>query len=233
MSGNVFLDWAMMALSLFNTIIILWLGLTVLLNADRRTWGIWLTGGGMLAGGLFFVCHSALLGLDLHYVSPGMDFWWQVGWPLVITLPFAWYMVTLWYTGFWEDHLSPLRRRQRPWMISTAVIFAGLITMLLFANPLPSYAEAATLALGDPFAIRNAPLIFTVYAFYNVLCISLSLDALRHPKPSGRMMGDLARSRARPWLIGASLSFLLVSLLLALVMLWLILSARERTFYDW
>jgi signal transduction histidine kinase len=228
MTGYLFLDWLMMALSLFNTIIITWMGLAVLLNAERRAWGVWLTGGGLLAGGLFFVSHSALLGLDLHYVSAGMDFWWQIGWPLVIALPIAWYMVTLWYTGFWDDARSPLRRRQWLWMIATSALFAGLVGVVMFANPLPTYARAANLAMGNPFGFANAPLLFFAYAVYNVLCISLSLDALRSPAPSGRMMGDLARRRARPWLIAGSLSFLLVSLLLALVMLWLLVSGRAN-----
>ena len=48
MTGSFFLDWAIMAVSLFNTILLLWLGLTVLLNAERRTWGVWLAGGGLL-----------------------------------------------------------------------------------------------------------------------------------------------------------------------------------------
>ena len=36
MTGNLFLDWATMAVSLFNTILAFWLGLTVLLRAERR-----------------------------------------------------------------------------------------------------------------------------------------------------------------------------------------------------
>ncbi len=42
MTNNFLLDWALMAVSLFNTILPLWLGLTVLLNAERRNWSIWL-----------------------------------------------------------------------------------------------------------------------------------------------------------------------------------------------
>ena len=40
MTSTFILDWAIMAVSLFDTILLLWLGLTVLLNAERRTWGI-------------------------------------------------------------------------------------------------------------------------------------------------------------------------------------------------
>ncbi|MEN8185421.1 MAG: DUF58 domain-containing protein, partial [Myxococcota bacterium] len=41
----------------FNAILLIWLGLTVLFNAERRTWGIWLAGGGLLC--------AALVTLDL------------------------------------------------------------------------------------------------------------------------------------------------------------------------
>ena len=40
MTGGFWLDWAIISVSLFNTILLCWLGLTVLLNADRRDWGV-------------------------------------------------------------------------------------------------------------------------------------------------------------------------------------------------
>ncbi len=39
--------WGSRAVSFFNTIALLWLGLTVLLNAERQRWGTWLAGGGL------------------------------------------------------------------------------------------------------------------------------------------------------------------------------------------
>jgi len=54
MTGNPYLYWAIQAISLFNAILLVWLGLTVLLNSDRRRWGIWVAGGGMLLGAAFF-----------------------------------------------------------------------------------------------------------------------------------------------------------------------------------
>ena len=59
MSDILLLDWAIMAISLFNTIMLTWLGLTVVFNADRRDWGVWIATAGLLLGALFFVSHSA------------------------------------------------------------------------------------------------------------------------------------------------------------------------------
>ncbi len=228
MTGRLFLDWAILAVSLFNTILLLWLGLTVLLNAELRTWGVWLTGGGLLIGCAFFISHTAILGRGLSTVGRGMDFWWHVGWGPVIASPFAWYAVILWYAGFWDDKASPLHRRQRFWFALAALLAIGLVGLLVFANPLPSYWQVAQLNLSTTPSIGGIPLLILIYPLYILFCVGLSLDALRRPGPSGRAMGDLGRRRARPWLVAASLALLLVSLLVAWVMLWIVLNARQR-----
>ena len=61
MSENL-LGGLMMAVSLANAILLIWLGLTVLLNSERRTWGMWLAGGSLLTGGAFFLIQSAVAG---------------------------------------------------------------------------------------------------------------------------------------------------------------------------
>src|SRR5512139_2701346 len=114
MSGSIWLDWAILAISLYNTIILLWLGLTILLNAQQRHWGIWLAGGGLLTGAVFFLSHSAIWGLG-RLDSPAVDFWWRLAWIPVVLAPFAWYVVMLWYAGFWEGRPNPIQRRHRLW----------------------------------------------------------------------------------------------------------------------
>ena len=90
MTGIFALDWAVLAISLFNTILLLWLGLTVFLNAEARGWGIWLAAGGLLLGAFFFISHSVILGHGIQSVTPGLNFWWQTGWIPVAALPLAW-----------------------------------------------------------------------------------------------------------------------------------------------
>jgi signal transduction histidine kinase len=228
-TGVFLLDWAIMTVSLFNTVLLLWLGLTVLLNAERPTWGIWLAGGGLLLGGAFFVSHSAILGHGLETASRGMDFWWHMGWIPVVASPFAWYGLMLWYAGFWSERPTELRRRHRPWFLTTTMLAITLVGLLIFANPLPTYWQVAQLSLSTTLSVGGIPLLILVYPFYILLCIGLSLDVLRRPNPSARLMGDLARRRARPWLMGASIVLLLVSLLVAWVMVWIVLNARQRS----
>ena len=80
MTGNFWLDWALMAVSLIDVTLISWLGLTVLLNAERRAWGVWLAGWGLLLGALFFVSHTVVLGLGPDFASRGLEWWWRAGW---------------------------------------------------------------------------------------------------------------------------------------------------------
>ncbi len=243
MTGSLFLDWATMAVSLFNTILALWLGLTVLLSAERRTWGIWMASGGLLMGGIFFVSHSAILG---HGLAQGVELWWQVGWLPVIALPLAWYVLTLWYAGFWGDGgadlpfwqrwgfvfsapftgSSRLHKRQRPWFIIAVLLGLGLVGLFVFTNALPSYWQVIQLNLAASPAVSGVPLLILAYPFYILLCIGLSLDALRRPEPSTRMMGEEARLRARPWLMGVTIALLLASLLVIVVLASVVLGAR-------
>jgi signal transduction histidine kinase len=220
MTGLFVLDWAILAASLFNTILIFWLGFTVLLNAERRTWGVWLIGLSLFFSGVFFISHTAIAGQGLR-TSPEIDFWWQIGLWAVIALPFAWYVVMLWYAGFWDESRSALRRRQR-WPLSVMTAGAvGLVGLLLFANPLPTFSQATHLDVGRMPGASGVPWLMAVYAAFILLCIVLALDAVLRPGPSVRRMGDLARRRARPWLIGATGLLLLVSLLVVWALLWI------------
>jgi len=217
---NIFLlDSALIAISLFNVILQLWLGLTVLLNAERRTWIIWLAGGGTLLGSAFFVSHTAILASGLRAIGPGVDFWWRFGWLPVIALPLVWHMAMLGYTGLW------MTKAQRLGVGLTVGIALALVALTLFANPLPSLAETDRLNTSAAPSIGGVPVLVAVYPIYILLCMGLSLAALRHPAPSTRMMGEIARHRARPWLVGASIIFLVVTLLVTWVMLWVTLNA--------
>ena len=241
MSGNFLLDWASMAFSLFNTILLVWLGLTVLLNAERRTWGVWLAAEGLLMGAAFFISHSAILGQNPYSLvatsgawPAQIEVWWIAGWGLVIASPFAWYVLMLWYTGFWEggesapSAASALYRRQLPWFVLSVLLTLYLLGLLIFANPLPDIVHAVQLDLSGVPAVEGIPLLILAFPIYILLCIFLSLDALLRPAPSGRLMGDLARRRARPWLLGSTLVLLAVSLLVGWVLFWLVAYAHNR-----
>lgn len=211
MVGNFWLAWAAQGLSLFNFSVMLWLGAFVLLAAARRTWGVWLTGGSLLLGSIFFLSHSALLGRSQVWTA-GLDFWWRMAWGPVLALPAAWYAAILWYVGFWENAATPLRQRHQWLGLGAAGATLFIAALLTFAHPLPSLT--AITAPPTPL-IGELPLLILAYPLYSALCIGASLDALLRPGPAARIISPAARTRARPWLIATACMLLLVACLVA------------------
>ncbi len=232
-SGAFLLDWATLAGSLFNAILLLWLGLTVLLNAERRTWGTWLGGGALLLAAAFFLSHSAILGHGLLQAGALVDLWWRLAWVPILALPLAWYVIILWYTGYWDGPGTPLHRRHRLWLPVAAVLAAALGALVAFTAAVPAFSAITRLDLAIPNmpAAGGVPLLVVGYPVYSILCIGLTLDALRDPAPAARVMGDLARRRARPWLAATAVDLLLVSLVVAWAMIWIAVDAATRFSY--
>jgi signal transduction histidine kinase len=228
MSGIFLLDWASLAVSLFNTMILLWLGLAIVLNAERRSMGVWFSSGMLLLGSVFFLSHSAILGIGPGWISPGLNFWWHLGWFPVICLPLAWYGVTLWYCGFWSQPQSALHHQHRIWLAIVVIGSLAITAMLFLANPLPTFYQFAPINLKETPSVAGIPLILILYLVYILACTSFALEALSRPARSERMMGDLARLRARPWLMAATFLEILVCLLVG----WVVIVVLHNTAHE-
>jgi two-component sensor histidine kinase len=226
MTGFMPLDWAIISVSLFNTVLLLWLGLTVLLTAEQRSLGVWLLDAGLLLGAGFFISHTAILGGGLRLFSSSLNFWWRTGWLPVIAAPLAWYGLILWFAGFWSPAGGALRRRHRLWLGAMPVVMLALLVVLYVGHGLPTFADIAQLDLSGILTVGGLPVLLAAYPVYMVACIVLAVDALRRPAEAERFMGDVARQRTYPWLLAASLTLLAVSVLVAWFMLWAISSAR-------
>ena len=217
-----FVQWGIATASMFNTIVLLWLGLTVWLQSRRGAWVAWVAGLGMVLGGLFFAGHTATLDYHLEDLLSQMGNWWIPAWCSVILLPLGWYGLMLWYAGFWDDNHLPraqrsrLYHRQRHWFGATVFVAVLLIIVLFVVNPFRLLELMAD--FDGRFRLRALPWLFALYPPYLIACGVLSIDALRRPGPTARLMGDQARRRARPWLIASSLLQFCVALLVALVL---------------
>jgi signal transduction histidine kinase len=229
MTGIYLLDWAIISVSIFNAILLVWLGLTVLLNADRRTWAVWVMGFGLLAGAVFFVSHTSILGHRLLLITSGLNLWWQIGWIPVIVAPLAWYVVSLWYAGIRFQPDNQLYRRHRFLIIFTCVQAVILVGLMLFTRLIPTYSQMLQLDLTGTPTFGGVPILFIIFPIFMVVCVLLSIDALRHSVPSERLMGDLARKRSRPWLMGTGGALLVVSVLVAFFIGWIVSKARGGT----
>ena len=221
MTGNFLFDWLLLALSLFNCVVLLWLGLTVMLNAERRALGVWLIGGAAFLGCLFFAAHTAILSMASQTISSSVNFWWEIGWVPLLALPYAWYGIVLWYGGFSLRQDSPLRRRHQVALWVMGLCFLLLVGLLLVAAPLPSFSQVITLQFAPALVLWGVPWFFLVYPVYIFVCLALAFDAVRRPGPALSAYAGMGRERARPWLQATTVLLLIVSLLVAGTIAWI------------
>jgi len=237
MIPNLLLTWSLVALSLFNTILLLWLGLTLWLNVERRNLGSATTAGGFLLGSAFFISHSALLLSDTWSLTRSNTLWLAAGMTPVLLLPFVWYLVLLWYSGYWAEPEHALRRRHAGWLaLAGSILVIGFICLALLGIPyIPVISALAPFIWpvreAVKFATFGIPVVSLAYPLYVLLCVILSLDVIRGPAAAGRMMGEAARTRARPWLIAASLLLIAVGALAAAVLVWIVTETRMDGYY--
>ena len=227
LTDNLFVNFGLTTLSLLNGILLLWLGLTVILNAQSRSWGLWLAGFGLVLGGVFFFLHTTIINVfnDLFWIDNMV--WWPLAWGMVILLPLAWYVDILWYTGYWNlktgehPNLDRAKNIQRLSILILAGMLALMAVVLFLSEPFQQFLHGQRLHLNFVLSSVHVHVFFWIYALFIAQCMILSIYALRFPVPSGRLMGDEARSRARPYFMGASISLFLVTFVVILIFFWL------------
>lgn len=229
MSGNLYLDWPILTLSIFNTIILLWLGLIVLLNAERRHWGVYLVGGGFILGWTVFLSHTILIGSSESIFGLNLELWWRFSWVPEVLLPFGWYVAMLWYGGYWDDPNSALHGRHRKWLWITGGLTLIVGLYLALDNPAGKLWRGISQTQYTAMPTNEFGGLVLGYPVVLLLCLVLSMDVLRHPGPSSRVMGALARRRARPWLLTAG-SLLLAASLFVASAIALVLAQLSRQF---
>ena len=209
------LESATLALSIFITVMLLWLGLTVWLNGERGRLVVPLSAAALLAAAIFFLSHTIILGRGFAETGGGMDFWWRLAWLPLPLLPYAWLLIVIRYAG--------LSRAQRAiygrWQIVLGVGCVVLIPIFILSNPFPSYASLvyAHAVNTDPWHwLAGAPLILWLYLPYALICYLLSLVALR-----AWAAEDTPHRRARPWLAAISFTLLCVGCVVIATVMWI------------
>jgi signal transduction histidine kinase len=205
------LPCAQFAVSLFNTILLLWLGLTVFLNAQNRSWGTYLASGGLLLGGAFFLAHSAALDSSIEGLLDSSPNWWLALVVPLLCLPFGWLILMIWSCGFWDDGARMHRRARWPLLITSA-FFVTLCGLCVYSAP-----HSGALPFGDLTSENTATFLgframALLYPPFLLLCTAAALYVVANPARAGKMMTQEARRRARPWLLASSLVQFLVSL---------------------
>lgn len=234
MTNSPALNFLLQFISLFNAMLLLWLGPSIALHAERPRWFIWLAGGAVMMAGLFFVLHSIILASSIGAILADVRVWWLVGWLPLLFLPASWYGMTLWYSGYVNLEIPTRSLKIELPHLWERIAFVGVIALtlllgllFLLSNPLPE--NAAQLPVLQLLPNILFALLFPIEI---ILCILLSIYTLRRPRPAVRWMGDEARARARPWLMAVAAALLVVTLLVAWAVLWLLQFGRAMTIAD-
>ena len=208
------LESTALALSIFVTTLLLWLGLTVLFNGERGKPVVLLSSAGLLAAALFFFSHTMILGIGFTQVGLGMNFWWRLAWLPLPVAPYVWLLTVLRYAD-----LSPKQSvAYRRWQIALGVGCASLILVFLFANPFPSYASLVYAhILNTPHAwwVAGVPLTLWLYLPYSMLCYLVPIFAFRT-----RFTAYSPHVHARPWLAAVSLILMSVGVVVGIIVAW-------------
>ncbi len=215
-----YVEAGLLTISLTNVILMLWLGLTVLINAERRTGAVWIAGLVLLSGSGFFMLQAIVAWRGLGQIMVALQLQWPMGWFIGTVLMVAWYAAMLWHAGFWDEHPAALRRRHLPWLLAMVALGTGVLWLSWMAMRYPWDLDLAGGA--QPFAepaVGGVPLLAVGYPVLIVLCFALGLDALWHPAPASRPLVGVARRRARGWLGATSIAWLVVTILVGGIML--------------
>jgi hypothetical protein len=226
------------ALSVFSLITYLWLGLTVLLMGNRRSFVTWFGGLGLLTASIFFLCHGAMVGAGLPIGPSPTDFWWHLSWVPGFLAPLFWAATGLHYAG-----LTGAFRGLRWIMLGVAAALGGLAALLaLLSWPAIGHYGDFIRLLGASLRLRGAvqplptasptlPALGLAFVIYVGFCACLpwaSLVARRlKPRPSmahtpgaeSALLWDPADAwaRARPALLAASICMLCAGCVAALI----------------
>jgi len=206
---------AALAVSLFITFLLLWLGITTLFAARRHLFGR-IAGAALLLASAFFLSHSMIIGKGPTTSGSGMEFWWRIGWLPAVSAPLSWYATVIRYAG-----MAPrLQGTHRRLWFALAAISVVVLVLLVVDNPFASYQSL--LAGGAASAEAGSRVLVWLYLGLNIAGFGLPVGALAGGSRN-QMAG--AHAQARPWLIGASLFLLGASAIVSATAGWAVQNA--------
>jgi len=215
------LDWAVRAVSLFDLIIALWLGVMVLLHANERRWSTWAASVGLMLGGLFFAGQATIVGRPLNAFSREWGFYWYAIWLPFLIWPYLWYAVMGWYTGLARE------RRHRTWLWAMGAI--GVLLLALDAPLLPPYMAILTQQSLHIPALLGVPLIALLYPAFGITCEVLALRTLHERANRRGEQGDTVAGQSHVWLVGTTYSLLAVVVAVGFVAVVAMRAAAQGT----
>jgi signal transduction histidine kinase len=228
MDRALIIEEALLGLSLFSGVLLLWLALTVLLNSRRRTVGVWAVGLALLVGAGFFMTHASVPLLGMRLIPGTFARWWPPGWTPGVGLPLAWCAAMIWHAGYWtgdrEGRVASRRRWVNAWLGANLALGGAVLALMYWPDPALERGPDAAMAPRGPGGV---PLLIVTYALFLLSSMGLALRAILRPAPARSDWEGLARDRARPWLAATTVVLLLAGFVLSWVLV-IIADWRQR-----
>ncbi len=203
--------------TLVNTLLLLWLGATVLLQPERRRASVYFASLSLLAAAAFHGAYTIQLGGGRVVVFVLVYLWYPTLATLYV-LPLCWFAVVLYFAGYFDEHKGLLKRSPSVYVV--VLLFLSTPGVLWFAGSIP---DLATIVGGNvPF--YGAPFAYTIFLIFFGLYLLTSTGCalgilLGRRRRSGNLK-DTARERARSSILGAGTALFLVSLVVAGFLSW-------------
>lgn len=210
--SDVLRPWAQYAVSIFNFLLLFWLGLTVFLNARERSWGTWMAGSGLFVGAIFFACHTVALDYSLDTLLETSPQWWAILSLPVVALPLGWLSLMVWHCGALRKGGGRLKKKMAAAMCACFFLAGVLVALSLLGAPHGRWTPFGLDERGHENAFWAIRALLLLYPFFLVLCTGTSLVAVAAPIHTQSWRREEAVRRAKPLLLASSLCQFLVSL---------------------
>ena len=189
-----------LAISIFNAIICLWLGMTVTLDGGSER-GPRLAAAGMLMAGVFFLIHAAVISNETQFIDDHLPFWWRVISVPSLLAPYMWYATMVWYTGVSGRSLNV----HKTLLVIVGVFIGMLVALLIAIYPLPPQARTLALKIVPAWLVAGLPFIVAGYLLTLIICFVLPIHALLTGPGRRANLPLQAWDRVRRWLIRTSI----------------------------
>jgi len=211
---------AVAALSAALAIVCCWLGATVLLNAVRRAWGVWLAGTCLVVAGAFFLWQGRLAGRGADGLATFALEWWPTIWLAGVALPAAWCCSMLWIGGWFGPTAPRWPLGLRLLWLATIVLGAVLAGALVVVTPFPHLRASATNTWATGRGLPGFQLEAVAYWAFALVAMAGAAWAAARPGHLRDEWAALAHRRARPWVLGATGTLAMASSALAWTVAW-------------
>jgi len=211
---------AVAALSVAVAIVCSWLGATVLLNAVRRAWGVWLTGSGLVVAGMFFLWQARLAGRGPDGLVALALEWWPTIWIAGVALPAVWSCSMLWIGGWFGSAAPRWPGGLRLLWLATVVLAAVLAAAVAVVTPFPHFRASATHTWATGRGLAGFQFEGVAYWVFSLVAMAGAAWAAARPGHLRDEWAALAHARARPWVLGATATLAAASTVLAWTVAW-------------